>query len=1294
MAEIPSPKIWYSMAQPAGGEPGKLYAIPGPGPEVALGDTARLVTAPALGPCLDLTGRLDFADVFGLFPDLEASSMTVERATFLLWVRGPLDLETGQALQISFTAINYAYHNNEVGWTMRIDRDVTVNFLDMLGGNPCTVKATCKPGANQDWRQVGFVVKDRSVQLVLDGQLIGSGSLWNRLEYLASRRQNEVAKLTFTWWSTPPHHVLLGPMRYFEQALDESAIRALRTADLARGLENRPFPLDFALLDQDGRPWVRTAGPHPVRLRVSNAGREAVTLPQGPPDLGSLPATDPGESDLLGTPVLTLTPEDRPTGLQLPDGLAVADSGDGRRVFAATGYCSLSLRTAAEVLTGGRGTIAGLLWVWCGPQEPAISMQLKLAYDPGDGYKYGFQLDLELALGGVDLQGFAGKGGTTLLTGNLLGGQWNAVAFRIGEDAIELQINGYSAGPKASPQLGAGLRLLARQAPSQPVQWTCSGKDIAPVLLASARLWNDLTVSLRDRRECLAVAGSQRLELTLPAGTLDLSALAVSTAAADDITFPGKRYADLWSAQGKSLPGHDWLWLWRQGERQLAPGESIDVVLDGLRGAGPARGLAVQLRGFAAFADGRPLTGSRHHFLSVVEKDDPALHADLDRLGPDRERMAGEADASVTGVRTDVDGVGDQLRALQDRWQTLEQRVEKLAQRAGDTAHLLTWYEDRLLLAQGRLGAPLVLGLVPPAVLEERGGSASGPATSTATAGPVEPVPLATWPESDAVLVDGQSHNRLRFRLENRGPDGLCFRVATTGAKPDPGAWIEVSWWAWDASTAWGLARPSELSQVAVVGAGARDSGPWVEAPPTHGLGVVLKPRSADVTLASAQALEFELTAITSSAPPGVARLRVRCVNVTFQGQSLAASKRQPLTHGTDLLVRRTVLGATRKGSKVLARTQASLALTNAPRLGLHPSPLHETSADWTPKAAVGLPTAGALEARATNNLRFRPDNAVEPAAVVQAGMIRSQAQTTPATPSADLTVYGKAKVEGDATVRQDGLKTPLTARAGNVDVQGEIRADGPVYGKGGNLLPLNAVLMWSSEKIPKGWATCDGYNRYVKDGEIFAVDVHGKYFKPDGKTTVPASDISGLTALPTPDLRSRFVVGASRTGDSLSLTRYPWKASFPPLPGSPDTVPQDTPPVDSDPKVEVREKVRLTKQQMRSHRHWLDSSSSAHTHYYEVKRYSSRNEYDDDNDHSGSVGDYANSTETSQGKAGWTTDDVSVEGGRLKPKRGNDHRSEDERRRDIDEYETVPHENRPSWHALYYIIKLTEGPP
>jgi microcystin-dependent protein len=114
--------------------------------------------------------------------------------------------------------------------------------------------------------------------------------------------------------------------------------------------------------------------------------------------------------------------------------------------------------------------------------------------------------------------------------------------------------------------------------------------------------------------------------------------------------------------------------------------------------------------------------------------------------------------------------------------------------------------------------------------------------------------------------------------------------------------------------------------------------------------------------------------------------------------------------------------------------------------------------------------------------------------------------------PAGNLDVKGNITTAGNLDVK------------GNVTTAGNINTNGKLMENGNALLPKGAIIMWNGDKVPAGWALCDGF-LYVKEaGKTEYIKVEKK---DEGKYTNESDKIR------TPDLSGRFVVGAGSNEES-----------------------------------------------------------------------------------------------------------------------------------------------------------------
>jgi microcystin-dependent protein len=100
-----------------------------------------------------------------------------------------------------------------------------------------------------------------------------------------------------------------------------------------------------------------------------------------------------------------------------------------------------------------------------------------------------------------------------------------------------------------------------------------------------------------------------------------------------------------------------------------------------------------------------------------------------------------------------------------------------------------------------------------------------------------------------------------------------------------------------------------------------------------------------------------------------------------------------------------------------------------------------------------------------------------------------------------------------------------LTIPVGNTIIAGKLTVNGDVeFVKRNdmlmNIIPSGFILAHYKDYDPKGWATCDGQS-YI--------------LSPNGDAVAVLSTTPG--AIPTPDLRSRFIIGSSGTAENQTIT-------------------------------------------------------------------------------------------------------------------------------------------------------------
>ncbi len=275
--------------------------------------------------------------------------------------------------------------------------------------------------------------------------------------------------------------------------------------------------------------------------------------------------------------------------------------------------------------------------------------------------------------------------------------------------------------------------------------------------------------------------------------------------------------------------------------------------------------------------------------------------------------------------------------------------------------------------------------------------------------------------------------------------------------------------------------------------------------------------------------------------------------------------------------------GCFRPLGKTRAEMPGAVDLLDAPRVRLRYG-AHKAGGEEHADAELALEQDGTLRMRA-KALRFEAAGG-------------APVETVESDGEAALNVSGELCASGPLRIAGD-LESASLEAGGALRVGQGVRCDGPDYG---NLLPKGAILLWSRplEEIPSGWAICDG----------------------EGGT---------------PDLRSRFVVGASGRRGPGGLQTY----------GPGERYGAET--------------VALTARHLPEHTHELDDPG--HRHRY-------KHHPGDDSDDGDDADDYnfrereMSDLESSDSEAGLSLEDS----GHAQPE---------------------AHENMPPFHALVYIMRL-----
>lgn len=297
--------------------------------------------------------------------------------------------------------------------------------------------------------------------------------------------------------------------------------------------------------------------------------------------------------------------------------------------------------------------------------------------------------------------------------------------------------------------------------------------------------------------------------------------------------------------------------------------------------------------------------------------------------------------------------------------------------------------------------------------------------------------------------------------------------------------------------------------------------------------------------------------------------------------------------------------------SPMIAHDKATLAsgsfnLVDSAYLGLHRNDVQSGFDTSRPQSAIALDNKGALEVASTDAISLYP-GATPTGKAMPAGthgfVVSKDARAGPVQARLD----GNLSASGAITVTA-AVSAASANVSGDIQVAGNVGTAQDLTQGWSSLVPRGAIIMWHGTELPPGWALCNGD--------------HG-----------------------TPDLRSRFIVGASPQSPGSGLSAYEL--------GNNET----------DYRSKGKggaEHVTLTPNEMPWHDHGWSYHDPGHSHGVQAL---SEHHTDNDDD---SLAVWAPSGGTSTAPSGTgMTFTHSGEG-------GGGH-----------------HENRPPYYALYYIMKL-----
>ena len=297
--------------------------------------------------------------------------------------------------------------------------------------------------------------------------------------------------------------------------------------------------------------------------------------------------------------------------------------------------------------------------------------------------------------------------------------------------------------------------------------------------------------------------------------------------------------------------------------------------------------------------------------------------------------------------------------------------------------------------------------------------------------------------------------------------------------------------------------------------------------------------------------------------------------------------------------------------SPMIAHDKATLAsgslnLVDSAYLGLHRNDVQSGFNTSRPQSALALDDKGALEIASTDAISLFP-GATPTGEAMPTGthgfVVSKDSQSGPVQARLDGNLSASGAITAAAAVSAASANV-----SGDIQVAGNVGTAQDLTQGWSSLVPRGAIIMWHGTQLPPGWALCNGANG-------------------------------------TPDLRSRFIVGASPQSPGSGLSAYEL--------GNNET----------DYRSKGKggaEHVTLSKNEMPWHDHNWSYHDPGHSHGVQAL---SEHHTDNDDD---SLAVWAPSGNTTTGPSGTgITFTHNPEGG------------------------DGQHENRPPYYALYYIMKL-----